>query len=207
MVKGAGLKIRCVVLRGFKSPSRNQFKTIGDKMNIFILDKNPRTAATMMIDKHVIKMPLESLQMISTNLDYLGFNSPYRPVMLLHPCTLWAKRSKQNMQWLVEHFKSLCIEYTLRYDKIHKCQQVFGKYEDEVNKMIDSLQDKGLTPFAIAIGDDMQCRQTVSDFDTLSAVDKYRLYYLLDKRRIAEWKTKAPQWWLDYDEAENKYGI
>jgi len=173
-------------------------------MNIFILDDDPKIAATMMVDKHIIKMPLECMQMISTILDYLGFSSPYRPVMLLHPCTLWAKKSKQNMQWLVAHHKALCKEYTLRYGKIHRCQKVFENYEEEINKMIDSLSDKGLTPFAIAINADMLCRQTVSDFDTLSAVDKYRLYYLLDKRHIAEWKTEAPKWWLDYDLKENK---
>ena len=39
-------------------------------MNIFILDKNPIRAATMMLDKHVVKMPTESFQMISSNLHW-----------------------------------------------------------------------------------------------------------------------------------------
>ena len=35
-------------------------------MNIFVLDNSPITSARMMIDKHVVKMPTESMQMIST---------------------------------------------------------------------------------------------------------------------------------------------
>jgi len=53
-------------------------------MNIFCTDKSPVVSASNVIDKHVVKMPLESLQMMSTIADYLGFDSPYRPVMLNH---------------------------------------------------------------------------------------------------------------------------
>ena len=35
----------------------------------------------------------------------------------------------------------------------------------------------------------------IEDFDNLSTVEKYRLYYLHDKKHIANWKTKHPEWW------------
>ena len=35
-------------------------------MNIFYVDKDPKTAAKMMCDKHIIKMILESAQMLCT---------------------------------------------------------------------------------------------------------------------------------------------
>ena len=35
-------------------------------MNIFYLDKNPKIAAQMQCDKHVVKMILESAQMLCT---------------------------------------------------------------------------------------------------------------------------------------------
>ena len=35
-------------------------------MNIFVLDINPKTAAQMQCDKHVVKMIVESAQMLST---------------------------------------------------------------------------------------------------------------------------------------------
>ena len=65
-------------------------------MNIFILNEDQIKAAKDMCNMHVVKMPTESLQMMSTIADHLGFDSPYRPVMLNHPCTIWARKSKQN---------------------------------------------------------------------------------------------------------------
>ena len=35
-------------------------------MNIFVLDEDPQVAAQMMCDKHVVKMIVESAQMLST---------------------------------------------------------------------------------------------------------------------------------------------
>ena len=35
-------------------------------MNIFVLDRNPTIAAQQMCDKHVVKMIVESAQMLST---------------------------------------------------------------------------------------------------------------------------------------------
>ena len=69
-------------------------------MNIFVLDEDPKVAASLVIDKHSVKMPLESMQMMSTIADHLGLDSPYDPVMLNHPCTIWARESRQNLRTL-----------------------------------------------------------------------------------------------------------
>jgi hypothetical protein len=58
------------------------------------------------------------------------------------------------------------------------------------------LPDIGLTPFAIAISEDMNCRK-VEGFDSLSTVDKYRQYYIHDKARIATWKQNKPSWYVE----------
>ena len=80
-------------------------------MNIFVLDRDPKTAAYMMCDKHVVKMILESAQMLSAVLDhqykkeYRGgdgsvieqFGLPgYPKAHAKHPCTLWLKESQAN---------------------------------------------------------------------------------------------------------------
>ena len=150
-------------------------------MNIFVLDKEPTIAAKHVLDKHAVKMNLESLQMMSTIADHLGFDSPYRPVMLNHPCTIWARKSRQNFLWLWEHAGSLCEEYTSRYGKTHKCELTMNDYNHVWIEVVDSLPDTGLTPFAIAIADNMFCRQ-VEGFDKMSTVDKYRQYYIHDKK-------------------------
>ena len=164
-------------------------------MNIFILDEKPSKAANYVLDKHAVKMPLESLQMMSTIANYLGFDSPYRPVMLNHPCTIWARKSKQNFLWLWEHAGYLCEEYTARYKKTHKCEITMNDYNPIWMEVVEKLPDKGLTPFAIAIADHMLCRK-IENFDELSAVDKYRQYYIHDKKGIATWKQNEPEWFV-----------
>ena len=101
-------------------------------MNIFVLHKNPDTAARMMLDKHVVKMPTESMQMICTIMDLYGFETPMKPVMLNHPCTIWARESSKNFQWLVDHCLALCKEYTVRYGRKHKVEEYMEQYANEI---------------------------------------------------------------------------
>ena len=155
-------------------------------MNIFILSENPKEAATMMLNKHVVKMPTESMQMLSTISNHLGFDSPYKPVMLNHPCTVWARESQDNFQWLIDHCKYLCEEYTLRYNKVHKVETTLEEYYNTLMEVKTYLPSVGLTPFAIAMPD-----KYIKD----SAVESYRTYYLEDKWYIGEWTFGSPEWW------------
>ena len=154
-------------------------------MNIFYFYDCPKKSAQAQPDKMLVKMPLESLQMMSTIADYLGFDSPYRPVMLNHPCTIWARESKQNFLWLWEHAGSLCEEYTARYGKTHKCELTMNDYNPIWIQVVDALPDIGLTPFAQAMPD--YCRND-------NAVIAYRQYYMREKKHIAKWKSKKPAW-------------
>lgn len=88
-------------------------------MNIFVLSRDPEEAARFQCDKHVVKMILESAQMLSTI-----NGGPYKPTHANHPCTLWAARSTGNYTWLVQHALALCAEYSYRYNKTHKCEAV-----------------------------------------------------------------------------------
>ena len=73
-------------------------------MNIFVLDKDPKKAATQQIDKHIVKMPLESAQMLCAALARHGReDTPYKATHKNHPCTLWAGESQGNFRWLVKH--------------------------------------------------------------------------------------------------------
>jgi hypothetical protein len=172
-------------------------------MNIFILSEDAEECAKMMCNKHVVKMPTESLQMLSTIADHLGYeNVPFKPVMLNHPCTIWARESKQNFSFLLTHTAALCAEYTVRYGKKHKVQKLLLLHNDLWANVLNDLPDIGLTPFAIAISEDMSCRKT-EGFDDMSIVGKYRQYYLDDKWHIGDWKTSPPSWWPE-NHVENK---
>ena len=157
-------------------------------MNIFVLDKDPKVAAEMMLDKHVVKMPTESMQMISSIMDLHGFDTPMKPVMLNHPCTIWARESADNFEWLVNHCYALCKEYTVRYSKKHKVEEYMENYANEMLETIYELKSKSveLTPFAQAMPD---------EYKNDDVVKAYRDYYMGDKWEFATWKTNEPEWW------------
>ena len=105
-------------------------------MNIFVTDYCPSQSARNLPDKHIVKMPLETCQMLSINYCdwyygvgklYKSDGKPYRTAhgaFRNHPCTQWAAHNQYNLAWLICHGLALCKEYTLRYHKIHTCQDV-----------------------------------------------------------------------------------
>lgn len=151
-------------------------------MNIFVLHQNPQTAAEMMCDKHVVKMILETAQMMCTVVAAHDIQPPYRATHAKHPCTIWAGESQANWQWLIDHGLSLSAEYTKRYGKVHKSQAVIEWCRDQnIN-----LSAGGLTPFAQAMP---------PQYRNDCPVTAYRDYYHGEKAAIATWKTQAPNWW------------
>lgn len=99
-------------------------------MNIFYLHYSPYIAAKVQYNKHVVKMILESAQMLCTAHHVYGSdeqkqNVPYKEAHLNHPSTRWARLCRANYRWLYLHMLALGNEYTKRYGKthltIHKC--------------------------------------------------------------------------------------
>ena len=88
-------------------------------MNIFFLDENPKHAAQMQCDKHVVKMTVETAQMLSTAARAQGHDVGYLSAYPKHPMTLWVGQSPHNFAWTIIHGLELCKEYTFRYNKTH----------------------------------------------------------------------------------------
>ena len=151
-------------------------------MNIFVLHHNPTIAAQMQCDKHVVKMILETAQMLCTVAHEHSFNAPYKATHKKHPCTLWAAQSKENWNWLIKHGLGLCAEYTKRYGRVHKSQQ----HIEWCQTLPIELTDTGLTQFAQAMP---------IEYKNPCAVTAYRAYYHGEKAKFATWKTEAPHWW------------
>ena len=84
-------------------------------MNIFFLDKNPNVAAHKQCDKHVVKMVLETAQMLSTAARRHGKDLGYKSAYHNHPMTLCVGNNFDNYVWTVAHGKALAIEYTARF--------------------------------------------------------------------------------------------
>ena len=161
-------------------------------MNIFILDKDPIQAAKYSCDAHVIKMILESAQMLSSNQIPLSSKSCsevqhqfYKKTHYNHPCTVWVRQSVQNYDWLVKHAYGLCREFTNRYRyNVHKSQRVI----ELCDRVRPPLPNVGLTPFAQAMPD---------EYKNDDAVEAYRSYYIGEKNSIAVWKNSPiPPWFI-----------
>lgn len=150
-------------------------------MNIFVLDNCPEFAAKYQCDKHVVKMVLETAQLLCSAHE----TAPYKRTHYNHPCAIWTRSSMGNYDWLVRHGLALAREYTFRYNKIHKSTEVIEWAM--LNK--PNILDLGLLPFAQAMPD-----QYKNPDDAVSA---YRNYYMKEKARIATWtKTETPYWYI-----------
>ncbi len=93
-------------------------------MNIFVLHLNPRLAAEMHCDKHVVKMILETAQLLySAHWLLCPEELPegaYKKTHVNHPCSIWVRQSIVNYHWLCELGWWLCKEYQYRYPKSNK---------------------------------------------------------------------------------------
>jgi len=151
-------------------------------VNIFVLHEDPATAARMACDKHVVKMILETAQMLCTAARVRGCWAPYKQTHKKHPCTLWAGESRGNWNWLVRYGLALCGEYTKRYNKTHKSQRVI----DYCRYLEVDFESDEMTPFAQAMP---------PQYKNDCVVAAYRAYYHGEKAGFATWKTEAPDWW------------
>ena len=163
-------------------------------MNIFATNLNPYKAAVTQLDKHVVKMCVESLQMISAIMHQLGIDAPYKSVMLNHPCTLWARKTSTNFAWLVIHAHALCEEYTRRYGKKHSVETNLIVYRNKIHEACRRLQESkpsdGLTPFAIAMADKYRLQKEDDEDGFDFAIRSYQHYYLEGKWKFASWRDR-----------------
>jgi len=149
-------------------------------MNIFYLDKCPDKAARLQYNKHVVKMILESAQMLCTAhhhyAEKLGYDSsyiPYKKAHYNHPSTIWVRTDGLNYMWLYNHMMALGREYTRRYGKEHltitKCKDVLAK-----------------VPAGIPITKFTQPPQAMPDeYKHKDSIIAYWQYYINDKSHIA----------------------
>ena len=177
-------------------------------MNIFYVDTDPNTAAQCLVDKHVVKMILESAQLLSTAhrvLDgekYIGkvndrkhtsYILPdaresvmYAATHMNHPSAVWCRQSVQNYDWLVDHFFALMNEYTHRYGKMHKC---YGELSYQLQSPPKNLKEWDWTPMPSCM-----VEEYIISEDPLT---NYRNYYRIGKSSLHKWTNRQPPEWIN----------
>ena len=175
-------------------------------MNIFAVDNDPVQAAQWLVDKHIVKMVLETAQLLSTAHRILdgeqyidktktGRNVKrwrlpddretvlYSATHLNHPSAVWCRQNLHNYNWLYDHFVALLHEYTYRYGKVHKCTPM--TLHLRFAPLHIGLGD--LTPVTPAMPDEYKVPN--------DSVASYRNYYRVAKARMHKWtKRDAPEW-------------
>jgi len=182
-------------------------------MNIFYLDKDPKICAEMHVDKHCVKMILETAQLLSTAhrvLDGIKVTgvSPtnrkktyyvipdigdredprqttlYSATHINHPSAVWCRQSRSNYDWLLKLLKCLCAEYTYRYGKIHKVDREILKW---LGLGPTNIPDVPFTEPTPAMPDQYKVPG--------NSVQSYRNYYNGEKQRMFSWKHRSvPEW-------------
>lgn len=169
-------------------------------MNIFVTYPCPIQSAKVLPDRHVVKMPLESCQMLSIvaserwgyNFGQLpkssgGFYSTDTGAFRNHPCTKWAQFSSANWTWLISHGLALCAEYARRYDRIHSCFYTLkhALYIFPLGNM------KEITPFARAMPSVFRANTNISTYEAYRRYLHSKVWPASNYLRIPE---RKPEW-------------
>lgn len=156
-------------------------------MNIFLLDTKPDLIAQYHCDKHVVKMPIEYAQLLSSAMWSKGIEGPYKETHKNHPCAIWARQHEGNYRFLYDIALAVGAEYTYRYGKVHKSTQLL--YDEVIPPTIENVDTLVRTPLP-------NCTTIKGEYPELNLVDIYRLYYLRDKAHILTWKNREEPWWM-----------
>ena len=145
-------------------------------MNIFVLSKSRKKAVKYYVNSHVIKIIIEFAQLLCTAVWCTGVTAPYKKTHVNHPCAIWARKSKKNWRWLKGFGLLLCEEYTYRYGKIHKTQNVIE------NLKCPELDKIGFTELPQCMPDEYKVEG--------DSVQAYRNYYNNEKNHLFAWKKR-----------------
>jgi hypothetical protein len=159
-----------------------------------------------MVDKHVVKMILETAQLLSTahrlldGIESIDTSSGrkkkvyklsddrdavlYSATHANHPSAVWARQSVENYNWLVDHLFALSEEYTYRYGKTHLTITKLGV---PIASPPLNLKEWDMTPMPSCMDEQYKIGE--------DPIANYRNYYKYGKASMHSWKKReAPDW-------------
>ena len=116
-------------------------------MNIFVLDNDPKVCAMSHCDKHVVKMILETAQMICTTHHIVGgydYDIPYKSTHVNHPCNRWLRDSVENYNWLISFITHINDEYKYGFSDPEKA--VFKAEKGVNHDVVDQISQMKSEP-------------------------------------------------------------
>ena len=171
-------------------------------MNRFLIADTPQEIAQALCDKHVVKMPLEEAQMLSTvirqaNPEYADEHELYRVAHAKHPCTIWAGKTRANYMFACHLWQHMCIEYTHRYNKHHASERFAHAFIQGARY----IPSGNITPHPECFGEHAHLKT-----DNEWPVDSYRKFYMTKQHRFKMvWKNRPVPKWFEYQNWEIAY--
>lgn len=166
-------------------------------MNIFLLSWLVTNCARYHCNKHVVKMILETTQLLSTcwhmaapklAAKYTTDGNIYKKTHYNHPCSVWTRECKENYIWLCHLGIELCKEYAYRYDKSpedHKCYSKLIFLKNNIPPLPTNnntiTRPRLSMPYIYKLDD---------------PIKSYRTYYLNDKKDMLVWRKRDPPYWV-----------
>lgn len=161
-------------------------------MNLFAIEGDVETgeidwikSAKSQDNLRVVKMTLETCQLLSTALNVHGLSGPYRSFNPKHPTTKWVIESSANFLNAYRHGIALSSEYSERFGKIHKCQAVLDRIALEFDPSVFPKQESTLLRLAVP-----------ERFKTENPIISYRRFFA-SKPNIRYPRNKIPQWFKE----------
>lgn len=145
-------------------------------MNIFYLHMNVKQCVKWYVDRHVVKMIIETAQLLCSAIWLSGKEAPYKLTHKNHPCAIWTRANRENWCWLKQLGLALCEEYFYRYNKIHKTESIIKNLECPNLKNESFKEPPQAMPNEYKIEND--------------SIQAYRLLYTIGKKHLHAWKKR-----------------
>ena len=165
-------------------------------VNLFYLDHNPKKCASYYCDKHVIKILVEILQILSQIHHNIGTKKPtYKKCKAIHSTLapyVWASHSVGNYKYCIELAKALLNEYKFRYNKnTHRSEKALVWLENNIpQKIILKNKTKFLLTNNVRIYSDY--------FKNIITASRY--LYVDFKCSEDKWTNRSkPEWFISID--------
>lgn len=164
-------------------------------MNIFFVEKYPIASAIALCDKHVVKMIVETAQLLSTAHHVLdgpeSITGLYKQTHKNHPSAIWARECNRNYNWLYRHGRGLCAEYWFRYGKIHKTETLMITLKQLPQNITETNK---MTPPPLCMPEEFKINYSLDPHE--NAIASYRNYYRTGKKHLHIWTKRQKPVWL-----------
>lgn len=173
-------------------------------MNIFYLDQNPKLCAQYHCDKHVVKMILESAQLLCTAVNVAAGEqiTPYKSTHVNHPCSIWVRESFANWDYVINLMLDLEEEWNYRFHsrnpKTHNSVAALVAspvhLREKAEKYLPSI---GLTVPPLCMPESCKQIPAIAVTPEEATILCYRNYYNQEKKHLHKWTNREVPFWIN----------